>query len=119
MSLESMLKTRLRPLVGNRAWPDFRPLEASKELPFITWQQISGEVHEFLEGGAPALRNARVQVNVWAGDRETANTLMRAVENDLLTIDKRTSALGALTATYDTTVKLYGARQDFSVTHVD
>lgn len=119
MSIESTLKTRLRALCGNRAWPDFRPPNAPLTRPFITWQQVGGRTVSFLEGGHPGLRNARVQINVWADDRETANTLMRAVEVDLLTADRKTSAIGALTALYEEQMKLYGARQDFDFWFAD
>lgn len=119
MSIESTLKTRLRALCSDRAWPDFRPPGVSQARPFITWQQIGGRTISFLEGGHPGKRNARVQINVWADDRETANTLMRAVEVDLLTANRTTEAIGALTALYEPEMKLYGARQDFSIWFAD
>lgn len=119
MSLETRLKTLLRPLVTNRAWPDFRPSASVKTTPFITWQQIGGETISFLEGGHPGKRNARVQINVWASDRETANTLMRTVEVALLNEARSTSALGALTALYEQDMALYGARQDYSLWQAD
>lgn len=62
------------------------------------------------------MRNARMQINTWAGTRLEANNLMRAVEVEILgTRALQATAIGALVATYDPSVSLYGARQDFSV----
>lgn len=114
MSLESDLKTRLRALCSNRAWPDFRPPTTGTTTPYITWQVIGGKTIAFLEGGVPSKRNARVQVNVWAADRETANNLIRSVEADFLS-DVFARPIGAFVSTYEPEMKLYGAQQDFSV----
>lgn len=116
MSFEAVIGERLRALCAGRAWPDFRPHGVSVALPFCTWQQVGGQVVSFLEGGHPGMRNARIQVNTWDSTRLGANNLMRAIEVEILgTRTLQATAIGALTATYDQAVKLYGARQDFSV----
>lgn len=116
MSFEAVIGERLRGLCAGRVWPDFRPPGVSQTLPFVTWQQVGGQVISFLEGGHPGMRNARIQVNTWDGTRLGANNLMRAIEVEILgTPALQATAIGALTATYDPAVKLYGARQDFSV----
>ena len=116
MSFETVINARLRALCDDRAWPDFRPPDVPKVYPFCTYQQIGGQVFEFLENSHPGTRNARMQVNVWGTDRLTVNALMREIEEDFLGTELRASAIGALTSLYDPAVKLYGARQDFSVT---
>lgn len=116
MSFEAAIGERLRGLCGGRCWPDFRPVGVSQALPFVTWQQIGGQVVSFLEGGHPGLRNARIQINTWDSTRLGANQLMRAIEVEILgTPSLQATAIGALTAIYDQSVKLCGARQDFSV----
>lgn len=116
MSFEAAIGERLRGLCAGRVWPDFRPPGVSQTLPFVTWQQVGGQVVSFLEGGHPGMRNARIQVNTWDASRLGANSLMRAIEVEILgTGALQATAIGALTAIYDPAVKLYGARQDFSV----
>lgn len=116
MSFEAAIGERLRGLCGGRVWTDFRPVGANKTLPFVTWQQVGGQVISFLEGGHPGMRNARMQINTWAATRFDANNLMRAIEVEILgTPALQATAIGALTAIYDQSVQLFGARQDFSV----
>lgn len=116
MTVEADLFAVLGPLAGNRVYPDVAPSTAA--LPWITYQQVGGEVINFLESAAPGKRNARFQVNVWASTRVAAAALARQVEDTLLaSTTLRATAIGAMSAQHEpeTTPPLFGSRQDFSV----
>ncbi len=48
MTVEADLFNLLKTLVSNRAFPDFAPVNTTR--PYITYQQIGGEVVVFTEG---------------------------------------------------------------------
>ena len=113
MSMEATIYGALRGLVADRVYPDVAPKGAA--LPYITWQQIGGDAINFVDPAIPSLRNARVQVNVWADTRPQAAAMGRAVEDALRTLAAlQTTVLGAPLATYDAATKLRGTMQDFS-----
>lgn len=115
MSLETMLVSALGPLVGGRVYPDTAP--AGAEWPYIVYQQVGGRALNPINGAAPGLRNARVQVNAWAATRLAASALMHLVEDTLRAAPVHAAALGALQARLDASGGLRGAQQDFSVWH--
>lgn len=115
MSLESDIFDALKALVANRVYPDVAP--AGAENPFIVYQQAGGEAVNFLEAGAPAKRNARMQIACWATTRLAAATLARQAEDALTASALKAFSIGALTAIYEEDTGLFGSRQDFSIWH--
>ena len=113
MSWESTLYTALRTLAKDQVFPDLAPAGAAR--PYITYQAVGGEAVNFVEGGAPGTRNARVQVNVWAETRLEVSQLGNAAEDILRDVAAlQTTVLGAAVAMFDEDTGLRGQRQDFS-----
>lgn len=113
MSFEADLVSALGALCDGRCYPDLAPINAAR--PYITYQQVGGDVVAFLEGGPSTKRNGRVQVNVWHDTRLGANTLMRQVEDTLQSSPWYGEPIGALIARYDEQALCRGAQQDFSL----
>ena len=59
--------------------------------------------------------NARVQVWVWAKNRPDASTIARQARAAIIGSNLQANTLAAPVSTYDETMKLYGARTDFSL----
>lgn len=113
MTIETAMFAALQGLVADRVYPDVAPENALR--PYITYQQVGGNAINFVEGGMPSKRHARVQVNVWAATRIQATAMGNAVEDALRAVTAlQTDVAGALVATYDEATKLRGTRQDFS-----
>lgn len=114
MSVESNIVTALTSLVGGRIYPDVAPLDAAK--PYITYQQVGGQVVNFLESIAPGKRNGRFQINVWAETRAQAADLSRQAEVILIEAPALLATpQAAATALYEPDTKLYGTLQFFSI----
>lgn len=114
MTVEADLFSRLGSLVGNRVYPDVAP--ANTEKPYITYQQVGGDVVTFIESAMPSKRNGRFQISVWAPTRLAAAALARSVEDSLVTSTTlRAQPLAAPVALYEETPLLYGSRQFFSI----
>lgn len=111
MSIEASVYGALLPLVGGRVFPDIAPEGTQK--PFITWQQIGGNVINPLSNDAPGKRNAFMQVNVWATSRLAAVNLSLSVEDALRGIGARPQA--AVVSIYEPDTALYGTIQEFSI----
>ncbi|USX25783.1 DUF3168 domain-containing protein [Oxalobacteraceae bacterium OTU3CINTB1] len=114
MSLDAQLFAALSPLVNGEVYPDVAPDGVAR--PYITYQQVGGDVVNYTEGSIPDRRNARVQINVWAETRLGASSLSELVEDTLRPITElQTSVIGARASVYEPETKLRGARQDFSI----
>ena len=114
MTLEADLYALLSPLVAGRVYPDVGPNNA--QPPYITFQQIGGQTLNYLGREIPTLRNARVQINVWAATRAQAMQTGRQAEDAMRTATAFQAApLGAALARKDADDPLYGAQQDFSI----
>lgn len=114
MSVESDIVTELRALVGGRMYPDFAPPETV--LPYIVYQEISGEAPIFLERAVPSKKNGRFQISVWSATRTEASSISLQVESAMtLATAFQAKPLGGRTATFDEETELRGARQDFTV----
>lgn len=113
MSLEATLYTLLGPLVGGRCYPDVSPDSAT--FPLIVYQQVGGQAVDFIEGKLPDKDNARVQVHVWAKTRLEASQIAHSARVALVEGSAKANTLGAAVSLYESAMKLYGARQDFSV----
>jgi len=114
MSVESILFDAVKGLVSNRAYPDFAP--ANVQMPYITYQQISGRSVVYTTSELPNKKNGRFQFNVWATTRAQANSISLAIEAALIALTTvQAEPLGSFTALSDKDLKTYGAMQDFSV----
>lgn len=114
MTIEADLYTTLQSLVGGRVFPDVA-LE-SNALPYIVYQEISGESPVFLERALPSKKHGRFQITVWAATRIEASTLILQVEEAMtLSLLFQAKPIGGRTADYDEDTGLRGARQDYSV----
>lgn len=115
MSFESDLYTVLT-AVTPRAFPDFAPVATAR--PYVTYQQIGGQVVTMLASTAPGIRQSEVQINVWSDTRMEAMTLARAIEAAMCTATAFTARpAGDVVADYDADVPVYGTRQDFRCWH--
>jgi hypothetical protein len=96
--------------------PDFAPVETPR--PYVTFQQIGGQVINPLANDAPGRRNSEMQINVWASTRAEALQLSRSIEDAMRSaISFQARPLGAAVADFDADVPVYGCRQDFSCWH--
>ncbi len=113
MSLESLIAPVLQ-AVCPRAWSDFA--FSVKDRPFVTFQQIGGQVINPLNNEMPGMRNATVQINVWADTRDEARSLMYQIEAALRAASGFIAQpQSAAFNDYDHDMQVYGSQQDFSV----
>lgn len=80
MALEDELITRLK-LHCPRVSTPTAPFSTPK--PYVTWQHIGGEALRWFENTAPDIRNAFIQINVWAATKKGAFDLLRDIEEEL------------------------------------
>lgn len=113
MTVEADLYNVLK-VVCPRAFPDFAPV--STQRPYVTFQQIGGDVVNFVDNQVASKRNAVFQINVWSDRRTESVALARQVEEALIAATAFSARpVAALAADYDADVPVYGTRQDFSV----
>jgi hypothetical protein len=116
MSLEATIYTLVGPLVGGRCYPDTTDGAAlPNTFPLIIYQQVGGKAVDYMEGKVTDKDNARVQVHVWSKTRLEASQIARAARVALVEGVAKATTMGAPVALYDEALKLYGARQDFSI----
>jgi hypothetical protein len=119
MGFEADLFTVLKaaaPDVGTRVFPDFAPTSTTR--PYITYQQIGGDVINPIPNDNPSHRNALIQVNVWANTRLQAMALSRAIEVAMRGATAFIARpIGAPACDYDADFPVYSAAQDFSCWH--
>ena len=116
MTFESDLVQALETVVPV-AYADDSPIGAS--YPLAIYQQVGGPVTALLERALPSHKHARIQVWIWAQDRQQAKTLARQVERVLCEGALRAKAVGAFIADREPVQNLYGTRQDFRFTYLD
>lgn len=117
MSFEGDFRALLLTLTGGRVYPDTAPDTAA--YPFITYQQVGGESLWFSEKAIPDHKHARIQVNVWSKSRAEANAIARKIEKAICESPFAAAPLGAFVALYESSLKNYGSRQDFSLWYRD
>lgn len=81
MSMESDLVTLLKTVCA-RVFPDVAP--SGTAVPYVTWQDIGGEVIRFLDKGNGGKRITLVQVNIWSASRSEALAMIRQIEDALM-----------------------------------
>jgi hypothetical protein len=115
MSFEADIYTVLA-AVTPRVFPDFAPVSTAR--PYVTYQQIGGQVVSLLANTAPGIRQSEVQINVWSDTRKEAMEIARAIEAAMTTATAFTARTAVdVIADYDADVPVYGARQDFRCWH--
>jgi len=112
MTFEANLKTVLA-VVTPRVFPDFAPVSTTR--PYVTYQQVGGEVLNLLQNVPSGVKYAEMQINVWSDTRAEAVQIANAIEDAMRAATtffaKPTSAF---IADYDADVPVYGTHQDFS-----
>ena len=108
--MEKKLVDTLSCLFGNRVWPDIAPIDTEK--PFCIWQQVGGNA---VKGVASERKIGRIQITVWAETREESMSLIRQVENLLVSEPVCATVVLGAQAVYDDDTGLRGAMQDFSI----
>lgn len=117
MSFEADLIAVLK-TVTPRVHMDFA--RVTSQRPYVTWQQVGGDVINALGNESPGVHLPEVQVNVWADTRAECMALIRAIEAAMRSASTFTARpLGAAVADYDADVPVYGARQDFACRHTN
>lgn len=115
MTFEADLFTLLK-TVTPRVFPDFAPVSTPR--PYVTFQQVGGDVLNPLDNAAPGVRMPEIQVNVWSDTRAEAMSLIRSIEAAVRGASTFTARpLGEAVADFDADVPVYGARQDFACRH--
>ena len=120
MAFEADIATVLK-TVCPRVYPDVAP-EPLPVRPFVVYQQVGGETINPLTvetvAEIPDLHHARMQIVVWDNSRLSASATSRLIEDAMrIATQFKAEPVGAAVSDYDATVKLYGARADFSVWH--
>jgi hypothetical protein len=109
MTMEATLFNALK-VICPRAYPDIAP--TSTVRPYVTFQQIGGDVLNPLDNSAPGKRNAVMQINVWSNTRAEAVALMDQIEDSLRTaLVARPEA--AKFNDYDNDMLVYSSQQEF------
>jgi len=114
MTIESDIYDTIKGLVGNRVFPDVAPWETAR--PYITYQQIGGQVIRPLDRVVPDKKHGIFQVNVWADTRAEAAAMALQVEAALI---QSTAFIckpdSAPIANHEPDLNRYGTIQDFSI----
>lgn len=115
MTLEAILVALLKQS-SPRAFGDFAP--PTTERPYITFQQIGGDVITPLGREVPGKENAVMQINVWADTRSQAKALIKAIEAALILAPEFIAKpVAAPQSDFDADVPVCCSRQDFSIWH--
>jgi hypothetical protein len=115
MTVEADIFTALKGLVSNRVYPDLNDAQ-TVTTPYIVYQEISGEVVNFMEAAVASKKNGRFQIACWATTRAASKALALQVESAMVLASTfQAKPIGGQTSVYDEDTKLRGTRQDFSV----
>jgi len=111
-SINAIVRAALDPLFDERVFPDVAP--ANTATPYATYQSVGGEPSVTLDG-ISTTRNCRMQVNVWAADRETATLTMDQAMSALCGDAIKGVPIGEPVSVHEEDTKLYGSRLDISI----
>ncbi|GAB3763476.1 hypothetical protein GCM10028796_17030 [Ramlibacter monticola] len=119
MTFEADLVTLLKaaaPALGTRVFPDFAPVSATR--PYVTFQQVGGDVLNPIANGAPGKRNSEIQINVWSNTRSEALQISRAIEDAMRAATAfQARPIAAAVSDYDADIPVYGCLQSFGCWH--
>ena len=88
--------------------------EFNTQRPYVIYQSVGGAAYNYLEAQPVGLRNARVQIEVYADTRLEVTSVAEAVEDAVIT-ELKASVLSAAISTYNEDLRRYGTQQDFGV----
>ena len=114
MTIEASIFSTLGGFVGGRLFPDVAPFDTPR--PYMTYQQIGGQVISPFGKEIPGKKNGVFQINIWAETRTQASALARQVSDALLqaaTFD--VTAESEPIWSHEPDLNLYGTLQDFSI----
>jgi hypothetical protein len=109
MTMEADLTTLLKTICP-RVTPDIAPTSTLK--PYVTYQQIGGDVLNPLDNSAPGVRNATIQINVWSDVRSQARSLIDQIEDAMRGFHAARPQAAAFTD-YDHDMLVYSSQQEF------
>jgi hypothetical protein len=113
MTLEANLAVLLKQ-VCDQTFPDFAP--PGTKLPYITFQQIYGDVISYLGKEVSSKENAVMQINVWSATRKEAKAMILQIESLLtLAVSFQASPVAASVSDFEADLPAYCSRQDFSI----
>ena len=113
MTLEEKLFSLLAAICP-RTFPDFAPTDTAR--PYVTWQQIGGDVVDFVDNAVPSKENALIQINVWSDRRGEAKDVIKQIEATLLGAAVfQARPTGAAASDADPDMARYCSRQDWSI----
>lgn len=113
MTMETDLRALILPICS-RVFNGPAPISTAR--PYVTFQQVGGEVVTFVGREVPSKRNAEVQINVWSNTTAEASSLALQIEAAMIGATAfQAMPLSAFSADYDPDVPIYGAMQDFSI----
>jgi hypothetical protein len=115
MTVEAIVYAALSALASGQVFPDVA--QAKTPAPWITYQAVGGEAYPTVDGATPGLRNARVQVTVWAKTRAQAADLMEQAFQALANPAVKAVPIGAPVSTFEADTLLYGSSLDFSLNY--
>lgn len=109
MTMEADLTTLLKTLCP-RVTPEFAPTSTVK--PYVTYQQIGGDVINPINNDAPGKRCAVIQINVWSDVRSQARGLIDQIEDAMRSFHSARPQSAAFTD-YDHDMLVYSSQQEF------
>lgn len=113
MTVEADLRTVLLTACP-RVFPDVAPTSTTR--PYVTYQQIGGQVINPLGKELPNKQNGEFQINVWSDTRAEAAATALLIEAALRQAEQFVARpLSAPSSDYDHDMLVYGSRQDFSI----
>lgn len=114
MTVEEHIYALLKDLVSGRVFPDVADIATPR--PYITYQQIGGDVPTYTEQSLTNKANGIFQINVFADSRMSAKSVAGQVEESLIASSALQVAIdSAPRSTYDEDMNLFGTMQDFNI----
>lgn len=114
MTMETLMFDTLGPLVGGKVYPLMAPDDVGNG-PYIVWHAAGGQATNFMDGGQPSKKNARIQVSVWTTTTIAAALLAQQAETALRTrAELSTTVLTGQFQQRDEETKRHGMYQFFS-----
>jgi hypothetical protein len=113
MPVENNLTALLKNVCA-RTFTDFAPVATAR--PYITFQQLGGDVLSYIDRVVPNKENGEYQINVWADTRAEAVNMIKLIEVLLIEATAFQAApVSARRNDFDADIPVYGSSQDFSI----
>lgn len=113
MSIQDEIKNLLQSTAAGGAWGNAAP--AAPTLPYITYSRTSVSPQNTLDG-ASNLRNTRLQISVWSGTYDEAQSIATAVKTQLDGWGRK-NLINLEQDYYDPDMSLHCVRLNVSVWH--